>query len=486
MSLNCAEIDLVLRELDLAGSFLQAVVQPSFDTIALTFYRGADSSSEGTSRTVLVCLAPGACRIHQTWRRVPRTEKPLRFMEFLRSRAKGARVVEAAQLGDNRIVRIVLSRGDERLLMYIRLWSGAANVVVTDAEGRILDVFYRRPKRGELTGLVFDLPDEGAASKTGAENQATAPARRYEVRDLAGEGSFNERIDGWYAEHAAVLSREALLAEARRRAEAREGRLRPALAKLERKRESFLDADRFRRQGDLLTANLYRVEHGATSVEVEDYENGNARIRIELDPRLKPQENAARYYERYRKAVSGLADLEDDIAATRRALETVALELAALEAETNPHVIQSALRRQARPRQQLERRYPGLVFRVDGWLLLVGRTAAENDELLRRHVRGQDLWLHARDWPGGYVFVKNRPGKTVPLEILLDAGTLALFYSKGRKAGSGDLYYTQVKHLRRAKGAKRGTVLPSNEKNLSVKIDEARLKRLETCRDEDA
>ncbi|HNY22010.1 MAG TPA: hypothetical protein PKO22_07665, partial [Treponemataceae bacterium] len=69
MSLNCAEIDLILRELDLAGSFIQNVVQPSYDAIALYTYRGArvspgdDGSRDATSRVVLVCLAPGVCRI---------------------------------------------------------------------------------------------------------------------------------------------------------------------------------------------------------------------------------------------------------------------------------------------------------------------------------------------------------------------------------------------------------------------------------------
>ena len=61
---------------------------------------------------------------------------------------------------------------------------------------------------------------------------------------------------------------------------------------------------------------------------------------------------------------------------------------------------------------------------------------------------------------------------------------MALFYSKGRRAGTADLYHTQVKYLRRAKGAPKGTVLPSNEKNVTVSLDEERLKRLETCRED--
>ncbi len=500
MSLNCAEIDLILRELALPGSFVQDIVQPGFDSLALHVYKGAQGASGGEPKTVFFCLTPGACRVHETRRRIPKHDRPLRFMEFLRSRIRGARIDAVDQPDANRVVRVSLSRAGERLFLYARLWSGAANIVLTDETGGILDVFFRRPKRGEVSGGTWELPPPpapngpsgtvglvaGVASSVPAGTASAAPAgSRWSVRELPGEGSFNERIDRWYAEHAEASSREALLSEARRRHALRMARLDSALSRLEKKRAAFLDADLYRKQGDLLTANLHLVKPGMPSVEVSDYERDGVPTLITLDPRLKPQENAALYYERYRKAVSGLSDLEDDIASTRRTMETLSAELASLEEERNPLVIQKALRKRNTPRQQLKRKYPGLVFRVDGWLILVGRTAAENDELLRRHVKGSDLWLHTRDWPGGYVFVKNRPGKSVPLGILLDAGTLALFYSKGRKAGNADLYYAQVKHLRRAKGAPRGTVLPSNEKNLSVSLDDARLKRLEACKDEE-
>lgn len=533
MSLNCAETDLILAELALEGSFIQNIIQPSYDTIALYTYKGAGNRGDdtaghdgrapdaagtppsgdfsGTSRTVLICLAPGVCRLHETRRKVPRNDKPLRFMEFLRSRIKGSRIQEAVQLNNDRIVRLKLTHGDETFFMYIRLWSGAANIVVTGPDDAILDVFYRRPKRGEITGGTWKLPEPKARKSAAADTPGETPAApfgltadpslsaattsltadtlsaapAYTVRELPGDGSFNEKIDRWYAEHAQTLSREALIDEARRRHDTRRSRLEAALAKLEKKRESFLHADRFRHQGDLLTANLYAIKSGMTFIEVCDYENGDAIVHLPLESRLKPQENAARYYDQYKKAVSGIAELEDDIASTRRTLDTLAADLAAIEAEPNPLVIHKTLRRQNKPKQQIEKRFPGLTFRKDGWIMLVGRTAAENDELLRRHVKGFDMWLHTRDWPGGYVFIKNRPGKSVPLDLLLDAGTLALFYSKGRKAGTADLYYTQVKYLRRAKNAPKGTVLPTNEKNLTVKLDDARLKALETCRDEE-
>jgi predicted ribosome quality control (RQC) complex YloA/Tae2 family protein len=82
------------------------------------------------------------------------------------------------------------------------------------------------------------------------------------------------------------------------------------------------------------------------------------------------------------------------------------------------------------------------------------------------------------------VFIKNRPGKTIPLEILLDAANLAVYYSKARNAGKTDLYYTHVKYLRRAKNGPKGLVLPTHEKNLCIELDKKRLARLDSLRQE--
>ena len=121
---------------------------------------------------------------------------------------------------------------------------------------------------------------------------------------------------------------------------------------------------------------------------------------------------------------------------------------------------------------------PGLEFTSGSWTVWVGRNARENDVLLRRWVRGNDLWLHTRDLPGGYVFVRALKGKTFPLEVLLDAGNLAVWYSRAKSEGRADLYYTAVKYLRRAKDGPLGLVLPTQEKNLTIVVDPLRIERL--------
>jgi predicted ribosome quality control (RQC) complex YloA/Tae2 family protein len=192
---------------------------------------------------------------------------------------------------------------------------------------------------------------------------------------------------------------------------------------------------------------------------------------------------AEKYYEQYRKEKNALSEIHREIAAGERELKEVTEKLERLLSENSPLVLAKLLRTTARisPGKK-EKARPGLSFKRGDWLIIVGRDAKENDELLRRHVKGNDLWLHARDYHGSYVFIKQRSGKTAPLDILLDAGNLAIFYSKGRNNGEGDLFYTKVKYLRRAKDSPKGTVIPTQEKNLFVKMDEERLRSMENSR----
>ena len=506
MSLNCAEIDKILEELDLEGSYIQKVVQSSYSVMVLYLYKTRPMR-------LVICLEPGACRLHETTRKIPKFDKPLRFMELLRSRLRGAKITEAVQLNNDRIVRLSLETSSGMLYLYIRLWSGAANMLLVD-NGIIVDAFYRRPSRHEVSGEPWQpLPGESEATTTqtfgnepsaaaGSESKAVAesvsttvspiaadkPIKTYTVRSYDTSKTFNEAIDEWYARQAPVLSLEALRAEAERFYGLKIEKISRALEKLEAKKHSFLQADTLKHQGDLLLANLYRIPQGASSVELEDYAADNRIIRIALDPRKTAQENAAGYYERYKKAVSGLEALTDDIEASKQTLAALNEELAKLRVEENPYLIEKVLHKRKIPVQRKqaaqEKERPGLTFYHDGWILYVGRTAAENDELLRHHVRGKDMWLHVRDYSGGYVFIKNKNGKTVPLPVLIAAGNLAVFYSKARRNGQADLYYTAVKDLRRAKNAPKGTVLPSNEKNLSIKLDPVVLKQLEQSRGE--
>jgi predicted ribosome quality control (RQC) complex YloA/Tae2 family protein len=261
MSLNWKEINLVLEELDLEGAQIQKAAQSTFDVIGLRVHK------KGVTRQLLIALTPGACRINETFRAFPKSDKPLRFAQFLNSRLVNGWIEEAVQLGDDRIIRITVKRGENRFRMYIRLWSNAANFVVTDETGTVLDAMRRMPKKGEVSGGRY-APEE---NQTGG-----GKTREYQIRELpdtdSGKSrSFNAKIDAFYAEHGNSLSLEALKEQARKEYEGSMGRLQAALEKLRSKESDFANADRLREYGDIILANVAKIKTGDIWLEADDF-----------------------------------------------------------------------------------------------------------------------------------------------------------------------------------------------------------------------
>jgi predicted ribosome quality control (RQC) complex YloA/Tae2 family protein len=474
-SLNWKEIDLVLSELSLPRSLVQEIHQPGHDRFVLQLFR------DGQPFSVLVSLSSRLPRMHLLTGKLPNPPKPPRFASLLRAHLRGGRIESAEQVRKEgaagapgeRIVRIVVQRGAEQKLLWVRLWGAAANAIVTEADGTIVDALYRRPKKGEVSGKIFQpLAAPGRAG-------AGAP-REFGVRELPGEGTFNEKLESFFGDWEARSGRERAATQADTELEIGENKVLASLEKLRARLGDYENLQRYKELGDLVMNNLHAIRKGERWVRVTDFYHGDAEVEIELKPELAPAQNAESYYQRHRKARLGRSRVEEEIAQLDATLAKIRKQRSAISAETgDPAALERVAEKAAKARKPLvDPGTPGLVFSSPPFRIIVGRTASENDELLRKKVRGSDWWFHARDWPGAYVFVKAQPGKSLPLEVMLDAATLAVHFSKGKGSGQGDVYYTQVKYLRRAKGAKKGTVLPTQEKNLHVKIDPARMERL--------
>ncbi|KGE71378.1 NFACT RNA binding domain-containing protein [Spirochaeta lutea] len=480
MSLRCTEIDSILGELDLPGSLIQQVSQPDFANLLLQIYRPQGAY------WLRVSLAQGKTRLHRAFLPTGKKMKLQRFTELLRSRIKGGRITEARQIGMDRIVYLRIARGDEITLLYIRLWGAAANIIATDEHRVILDAYYRRPGRNEVSGEVFELPPASGSSPQ------DYPARSFPQADpVSPDMPLNQAVDWWYAELEESEERRALEKDLSRRLHQRCSGLLARIKGLESRQKEYSDEDYYRICGEMLTSQASQIPRGSSQVELQNYYDPAKPLQIKLDPKKSPQENAETYFQQYRKAKSGKEHVLQELQSLKRQLNhwegiledlsSASLELPRLRElsqELQSLAKSPAGRSSDGKGTKTNQSPPGLEYPSRGYRILVGRTAKENDELLRRWVRGNDLWLHTRDYPGGYVFIKAVKGKTVPLEVLLDAATLALFYSKAKANGEADLYYTQVKYLRRPKQGKLGLVLPTQEKNLHITLDETRLKTI--------
>ena len=473
MSLNWREIDAVLEEIPFEDALIRDIRQPSHPQLILELYK------PGRPFRVLFSFANPTCRLHllSPARKLPKAKKTQRFVSFLRAHIRGGRVASVGQIDAQRIILIEVVKAQRRVKLWCRRWASAANMIVTDSGGTILDALYRRPGRGEISGGTYSAEEDIAA--TGSRS-SKAP-ESFPIRDLPGPGSFNQRVERYYfdleAQRDASKLRSSLLTRLRRE----ENRLISAQQNFERRMDRYRDLETLKRWGDLILSNLHTLKRGDRWLTAADNDDPQQIWDIELDPQATPAQNAETYYRRYRKAKTGLENLGEERRQQQQQLDQISRRIRALESgQMNLESLRQEAQAEAgKHRQEKQGRPPGLSFTSGGYSILVGRNARENDALLRRHVRGNDTWLHARDYPGGYVFIRSIPGKSIPLDTLLDAANLALLYSKARGSARGEVFYTQVKYLRRAKEAKTGTVIPTQEKNLHVKIDPARIRRLQ-------
>jgi predicted ribosome quality control (RQC) complex YloA/Tae2 family protein len=259
----------------------------------------------------------------------------------------------------------------------------------------------------------------------------------------------------------------------RRSLEYRQNSIKASLKNQEKKLDDYRNEEKYRRMADTLMSYSHLIERGQAEFRTPDSDE-----MIPLDPAKTAIANGQDYYKKAGKASRGRDLREEEIINLRMRLAQIEKGLEVREVLNDPEALEALLPAVKEQKKESGPGIPGLSFTSGTFTILVGRSAKENESLLGRYVRGNDYWLHSRDSPGANVFILLPRGKTVPLEVLLDAGNLALFYSKSKESGAADLYYTQVKYLRKPKEGKIGLVLPTHEKNLFVKLDDSRINRL--------
>lgn len=468
MSLNCEEIDLILKEFPLEGLKIQNIYQPTFDSIIFELYGHAELSH------YLLSIAHNASRIHPLSAPRFKNERPLRFMECLRSRIRGGTILCAEQLGKDRIVRIKIVRSNEKgnlcaFYLYCRLWTGAGNIILVSDDNIIIDSLRRLPSRNEVSGKHFSIPK---VSETDSRSKA------YAIREFDYSGPFWQRIEHFYEQSGGQLSRESLLENAHEIYNKKKLALEARLSHLESTAKEYGQFERFRQIGDILLSGYALENHGKKSFAHAFDFYAHEEILIEIDQKLTPAQNSALYYEKYHKAKSGILETQAEISRTADSLERLRDWMAKLEREPEPLAIAKALRMGGTVRTKQKSKYPCMNFNYKGWTILVGRSGKENDEILRHHCKGNDLWLHARDYSGAYVFIKSQKNKSISPEALQAAAKLAIYYSKARKNLEGNVHSTFAKNLKRVKEGPLGKVIPYLEKNLYITFTEADMKNI--------
>ena len=265
-------------------------------------------------------------------------------------------------------------------------------------------------------------------------------------------------------------------------------RVRRKLAAQEKELAACLDRDHLRICGELITANLYRMERGQSRLTAQNYYDENcADVDIPLDVRLSPQENAARYFKQYAKAKTAEKYLTAQLQRGREELqylESVLQELAQAESEQDFNDIRTELtdggylRGRGKKQPGFQRASKPREFRSSAGLrILVGRNNRQNDRLTTKDADKRDIWLHTQKIHGSHVILCTG-GAEPDEQSLMEAASLAAYFSQAQGSTKVPVDYTPVKFVKKPAGAKPGMVVYTTYQTMLADPDESLVKRL--------
>lgn len=241
--------------------------------------------------------------------------------------------------------------------------------------------------------------------------------------------------------------------------------------------ENCADREQLRIKGDLLQANLYRIERGAQSVVVENfYDENNSELEITLNPALSPAQNAQKYYKDYNKAKNAqqiltvqirkgeeelvyLESLKDVLSRVRTEKELNQVRLEFME--------QGYIKRNKSMTKKSSQLPPLEYTTSDGFKILVGRNNRQNDQLTMKTASKRDYWFHTKDIPGSHTIVVT-DGRELTENAVIEAARVAAYHSKARESTNVPVDYTLVKHVSKPNGAKPGMVIFVNNRTVYV------------------
>ena len=300
--------------------------------------------------------------------------------------------------------------------------------------------------------------------------------------------SYSSLLDSFYAERdaaARMRSKSSAIVKTVTNLRNRASR------KLENQRKELsatADRDALRIRGELITANLYRIERGQTKLVAENYYDPELKeLEIPLSPMLSPQQNAAKYFKDYNKAKNAEKYLTEQIRLGVQELdylESVLETLNRAETEKDISEIRAELisggyirNTEKKKRMKTQPSKPLEFVSSDGFRIRVGRNNTQNDQLTLRSSMKNDIWLHTQKIHGSHVIISCE-GREPSVTAIEEAAKLAAYYSQARGGQNVPVDYALVKYVKKPAGARPGMVIYDKYKTAYVTPDPALPERL--------
>ncbi len=220
---------------------------------------------------------------------------------------------------------------------------------------------------------------------------------------------------------------------------------------------------------DVIMANLHAFQGGTLEAKLLDFYTGND-VEVTLKPNQKPQQLAETLYRKSKNRQIELNQIEKTIESKISLKAELEQKIKSILAIADFRGLKS-YQKTNKEDKALTKEAGGLPFKVfefEGFTIWVGKSANDNDEMLRGFAQKNDLWLHARQVPGSHVLIRMKGISVLPNSVLERAAGLAAFYSKLKTDSLAPVIYTQAKFVRKVKGSAPGSVMVDKEKVILV------------------
>lgn len=238
-------------------------------------------------------------------------------------------------------------------------------------------------------------------------------------------------------------------------------------------------AEQYERIANIIIANLLHLTKGTRAVDLENiFSEKQEQVRITMDPKLTPSQNAEQYFAKSKKARTARSETErrlGELEEKSTLLEKLLLHLD--QCQTQEQVDEftkensSTLQRwNIVADKKATERIPFREFTVAGnFTVWVGKGSENNDLLTMKYAKPNDLWFHVRGASGSHAVLRVAGGKTQPSkEVITQAARIAAYYSKMRNASMVPVAYCERKYVRKPKRSEPGAVVMDREKVVFV------------------
>jgi len=250
------------------------------------------------------------------------------------------------------------------------------------------------------------------------------------------------------------------------------------------------EMDKFRLYGELLTANLYKVNSSLNYQEftVENYYDNNSLITIPLDKSISVQKNIEKYFKKYNKLKNALVIVSEQKKEAEKELNYIESIVFNLSNSKNLNDInevyeeiaenvstKKAISKQEKNKQNKKSSTKKIELdsiEIDGYTVYIGKNNIQNDYISLRFSNPKDIWFHTQKIHGSHVLLRNPENldiEDIPENVLFNCARLAKENSKASDSLNVSVDYCYAKLVKKASGAKPGMVIYNNFKTIIVK-----------------